>query len=205
MESNGAASSSTNQIRLENHPITSLLTNAREGEVTDVVESGTTHPDSFDMTSLHNEIKSHHPDVSGEEKSIPKSSDISSSTAAYEGCSSMTIFSNPDEICIPHISASFIQLCRGGQKMMICHKDIALQLCCNRLKVRFGINARFFDSAGRPRLSFVVDAPASLYKVLDSCDDIARSLFLDSGSSSEWRRVVIRKEGFANYPTVRLQ
>ncbi|KAF3437624.1 hypothetical protein FNV43_RR20380 [Rhamnella rubrinervis] len=203
---NGVASSSTNQIREENHPITSLINHPGEKEVIGMVEyspSSTSHPDSFDMSSLNNEITTES-DVSMEEKSISESSDLSSSTAVYEGCSSPNVFLEPDEISIPSISASFVPLYRGSQKMKILHKDISLQLCCNNLKVRFGISGKYVDNDGRPRLSFVVDAPASLSKVLESCDGVAKRLSLDSGSSSEWRPVVTRKPGFINYPTVRL-
>lgn len=199
---NGTASSSTNPIRVENHPI-----NTREGEVTGTVESSTSRPDCFDMTPLMNgiETESHHPDVSMDEKTISESSDLSSSTAHYEGCSSTTVFLEPDEISIPSISASFVPFYRGGQKMKILHKDIDLQLCCNNLKVRFGISGKYVDNAGRPRLNFVVNAPAGLSKVLESCDGVAQRLSLDSGSSSEWRPVLTRNIGFLNYPTVRLQ
>uniref|UniRef100_A0A7N2N7A7 Exonuclease domain-containing protein n=1 Tax=Quercus lobata TaxID=97700 RepID=A0A7N2N7A7_QUELO len=78
------------------------------------------------------------------------------------------------------------------------------ELSCSRLKVRFGISTKFLDHAGRPRLNFVANAPESLCKVLDACDGIAQNLSLDSGSNSEWRPAVIRKNGFVNYPTVRL-
>ncbi|CBI15195.3 unnamed protein product, partial [Vitis vinifera] len=70
--------------------------------------------------------------------------------------------------------------------------------------MRFGISTRFVDPAGRPRLSFVVDGSPSLCQVLDACDQLAYKLSVDSGSSSEWRPVVIRKTGFLNTPTIRL-
>ncbi|CAI9283985.1 unnamed protein product [Lactuca saligna] len=78
------------------------------------------------------------------------------------------------------------------------------QIRCNALKIRFGISTKFVDQAGRPRLSFVVDAPPNLCGVLDACDNIAKR-FVDSDSNSEWRPVVSRKPGFYNSPTVRLQ
>jgi hypothetical protein len=51
----------------------------------------------------------------------------------------------------------------------------------------------------------VVDPSPNLCNVLDACDNVARKLSSESGSGSDWRPVVIRKEGFFNYPTIRLQ
>ncbi|XP_048330016.2 protein NEN1 [Ziziphus jujuba] len=178
-----------------------------QGEAIDMAEpSSTSRPETFNMTQLRHEIPAecHQPNVSMEEKSISESSEIPSSTAVYEGCDSSTVFLGPDAVFIPSISASLVPLYRGTQRIKLLHKDIALQLCCHHLKVRFGINARFTDNAGRPRLNFVVDVPQSLSRVLDSCDDIARKFYLDCGGNSDWRPLVTRKDGYVNYPTVRL-
>ncbi|KAL9433539.1 hypothetical protein AB3S75_028384 [Citrus x aurantiifolia] len=77
------------------------------------------------------------------------------------------------------------------------------ELYCSRLKIRYGISTRFVDQAGRPRLSFVVDASQSLCTVLDACEVVAKKLFEDSGSNSEWNPVVTRQSGFD--PTARLR
>ncbi|MCI21804.1 ribonuclease H superfamily polynucleotidyl transferase, partial [Trifolium medium] len=37
-----------------------------------------------------------------------------------------------------------------------------------------------------------------------ACDNVARKLSSESGSGSDWRPIVTRKEGFFNYPTIRL-
>ncbi|KAL1373263.1 hypothetical protein AAHE18_01G261900 [Arachis hypogaea] len=50
--------------------------------------------------------------------------------------------------------------------------------------------------------SYVVLEPDEIF--LDACDSVVQKLSVDSGSSSDWRPVVIRKEGFFNYPTARL-
>ncbi|KAL3640551.1 hypothetical protein CASFOL_015519 [Castilleja foliolosa] len=114
-------------------------------------------------------------------------------------------FLEPDFISIPSISVTLVPFYRGTQKIQILHQNFPLQLQCVHLKVRFGIRAKFTDHAGRPQLNFVVDASPSLCKVLDATDSLAQKLSVDSGSSSEWRPVVLnRKPGFFYSPTVRL-
>jgi len=54
-------------------------------------------------------------------------------------------------------------------------------------------------------LNIIVDAPLDLCKILDAVDAAAHNLPTDSSTNSDWRPTVIRKEGFANYPTARLQ
>ncbi|XP_023763677.1 protein NEN1 [Lactuca sativa] len=113
-------------------------------------------------------------------------------------------FLDPDQVSIPSVTISLVPFFRGPQKIQILHRNTQLQIRCNALKIRFGISTKFVDQAGRPRLSFVVDAPPNLCGVLDACDNIAKR-FVDSDSNSEWRPVVSRKPGFYNSPTVRLQ
>ncbi|KAJ8451404.1 hypothetical protein Cgig2_017795 [Carnegiea gigantea] len=121
-----------------------------------------------------------------------------------EGCSSSSSFLTPEDVSIPSISASLVPFYRGSRRIQIIHKDVVLKLVCTHLKVRFGISTKFVDQAGRPRLSFVVDAPQGLCQVLDACDTHAKSMFMQSGSTSDWRPVVSRKNGYWNFPTVRL-
>ncbi|KAK9177468.1 hypothetical protein WN944_029490 [Citrus x changshan-huyou] len=78
-------------------------------------------------------------------------------------------------------------------------------LCCSRLKIRFEISRKFTDQAGRPKLSFLVDASQSLCTVLDACEVVVKKLVEHSGSSSEWSDVVTRKGGFFNHPAARLR
>ncbi|KAH9697116.1 protein NEN2 [Citrus sinensis] len=103
------------------------------------------------------------PDDTMEDKSAPESREMCSTASVSEGSSGYAGFMEPDE------------------------------LCCSRLKIRFGIST-----------NFVVDISQSLCTVLDACEVIVRKLVEDSGSSSEWRHVVTRKGGFFNHPTARL-
>ncbi|PQQ05744.1 protein NEN1 [Prunus yedoensis var. nudiflora] len=163
-------------------------------------------PDPFDMGPLSIEVQKelNQPDTTMVEVPAPETPNSSSPAAASESCSSSVGFLQPDEVFIPSICASLAPLYRGSQRIKLLHKDVTLQLCCRHMKLRFGINTKFFDHAGRPRLNIVADASPNLCEVLDACDAIAQKLSVDSGSNSEWRPVVIRKEGFYNYATVRL-
>lgn len=193
-----------NQMTEENHAMTSLLSDNRE-EISNMVESSTLHPDPSDMTPLNNDIKMECHLVSmTEDISIQESPNMSSTAAFNDSCNSSDVFLAPDEVSIPSITAPLYCVYRGSQRVRLLHRDITLQLLCACLKVRFGISSKFFDYAGRPRLNFVVDAPPSLCRVLGSCDSIAQNSYSESGSS-EWRPIVTRKNGFSNYPTVRLQ
>lgn len=171
------------------------------------VESSTAQPGPFDMSPLMNEVKKEldQPDITMVETPAQESSISSFNAAVTNNCNATVEFLLLNQVSIPSISASLVPLYRGSQRIKLLHKDVTLQLCCRHMKLRFGINTKFFDHAGRPRLNIVFDAPPNLCKVLDACDGIAQKLSLSSGSSSEWRPVVIRKEGFYNYPTVRLQ
>lgn len=172
-----------------------------------MVDANRVQQDRFDLGSLCEELKreSIQPDVTVDEIPIQGSPQMSSPAAVSESCSSSIVVLEPDEIFIPSITASLVPLYRGSQRIELLHKGVSFQLSCIRLKVRFGIRTKFFDHAGRPKINFVADASPSLCKVLDACDGIAQRLSLESGCSSEWRPLVTRKEGFFNYPTVRVQ
>ncbi|GFZ03564.1 polynucleotidyl transferase, ribonuclease H-like superfamily protein [Actinidia rufa] len=129
----------------------------------------------------------------------------SSAAAGSESSSGYAGFLEPDEVSIPSISVVLVPFYRGTQRIQILHKDITLQLCCTHLKVRFGMNRKFVDYAGRPRLNFVVDTTPNLCQILDACDRLGQRLSVDSGSSSEWLPLVNRKDGSWNSPTMRLQ
>lgn len=181
----------------ENHPILSLVTRSRAA----AAEPSAVRGDPFDMSLLRSESESLELDTTMEETS--DSSEMSS-TATSEANSDLGGFLDPDEVSIPAINASFVTFYSGSQRIQLLHKGVILQLGCTHLKVRFGLSTKYLDHTGKPRLSFVVDASQALCNVLDSCDSIAQKLYCDSGSSSEWRPIVSRKNGFANYPTVRL-
>ncbi|KAL5746793.1 hypothetical protein ACOSQ2_024090 [Xanthoceras sorbifolium] len=191
---------------VEDHPILSLVTHRAGEEISDVA-SRTDQPHPFDMSILIDqmETQSIQPDATMEEKSESESPEISSKVAVSEGPSGYAGFIEPDEVSIPSVNACLVPLFEGSQirRTKLLHKEVILQLCCSSLRVRFGISTKFVDQAGRPRLSFVVDASTSLCKVLDSCDNIAQKFAVDSGSSSEWRPVT-RKNGSYNNPTTRL-
>ena len=161
----------------------------------------TARNDAFDMGLLSNEMQEYSSEMYSEE-----SSEVSYTASVSEGSGDSAGFLEPNhDVSIPAISASFVPFYRGSQRIQLLHEGSILQLRCTHLEVRFGISTKFVDHAGRPKLNFVVNAPQSLCKVLDACDGIAQKLYLDSGSSSEWRPIVTRKNGFVNYPTVRLQ
>ncbi|XP_022728169.1 protein NEN1-like [Durio zibethinus] len=188
----------------EHHPIISPLT-CHTGEASSDA-SDPAQPDPFDMGLLRNEIKTKalQLDVTVEEKPELESPERSPATAVTEGCSGFAGFLEPNEVSVTSISASLIPYYRGTHQIKLLHENVALQLFCPCLRVRFGINTKFVDQAGRPRLSFVVGAPPSLCGVLDACTDAAKKISEDCGSSSEWRHVVVRNSKFINCPTVRL-
>lgn len=205
---NASNASPPDQGKEEIHPIFSLVTQGT-AEV-DSVLAGTTadQPNPFDMSQLSNqmETQSLQPDDTMEDKSAPESHEMCSMASVSEGSSGYAGFMEPDEVSLSSISDGVVPLFPGSQiqKIKLLHNDVILQLCCSRLKIRFGISTKFVDQAGRPRLSFVVDIAQSLCTVLDACEVIVRKLVEDSGSSSEWRHVVTRKGGFFNHPTARL-
>lgn len=170
------------------------------GEILNLLESNApvseTDPSHL-MPLIHQmKIDASVPDVAmNEEPTLDSSS---------EGSSGFSGFLDPEEVSLPSISVSLVPAYRGGSKIVLMHKNIPLQLCCMKLRVRFGVSAKFLDHAGRPRSSIVVDAPSGLCQVLDTCDHLAQKPLLDSGSSSEWRLLVMRRNGFLNSPAIRL-
>ena len=163
----------------------------------------------LDISRLNNqmETQSLQPDNTMEDKSEPESRQMWFAASVSEGSSGYAGFMEPDEVSITSISAAVVPLFPGSriQKTKLLHNDVFLQLCCSRLKTRFEISRKFPDQAGRPKLSFLVDASQSLCTVLDACEVVVKKLVEHSGSSSEWSDVVTRKGGFFNYPAARLQ
>ncbi|XP_024170139.1 protein NEN3 isoform X2 [Rosa chinensis] len=192
----------------DNHPITSLRTETTQevSNLLETVESGTNRPDLSDMGPLINEAKNEldQQDINMVETPAQEFPNSSLNASVTNNCNATMDFLQLNQVFIPYISASLVPLYRGSRRIKLLHKDVTLQLCCSPMKLRFGINMKFFDHAGRPRLNIVLDAPPKLCEVLDACDGLAQKLSLDSGSSSQWWPVVIRNESFYNYPTVRL-
>lgn len=174
---------------------------SRPERVLNQAESSVDQHNVFNMDSLQSEMKAKNlqPDTNMDE-------DIRASEKLPEdSCSDSAAFLDPNEISISSICVALVPCSWGIQRLRILHKDSVLQLCCSGLKLRFGISTKFSDHAGRPKLNFMVDATPGLCRVLDACDDAALKVSVDSGSESEWRPVVMRKNGYFNAPNVRLQ
>lgn len=162
--------------------------------------------ESFNMNALSEQIRREPlQEVVMEENPVSESAGTSSSSVTAD-CSnkSLATFLTPAEVSVSSITASLVPFFRGYQRIEIMHNDNILKLHCDNLKVRMGLSTKFMDQAGRPRLSFVVNAPPKLCEVLDACDNHVQDLFKQSGSTSDWRPAVIRKDGYWNYPIIRL-
>ncbi|CAI9753846.1 unnamed protein product [Fraxinus pennsylvanica] len=194
------STSQTSDEMEEIHPILSPVM-PNTGKVTgDLIESISARSDPFNLAALSDEMIKD--PLMEEEKSL--STEQSFTASASGGSNGCTDFLEADNVSIPSLNVTSVPFYCGSQKIQVLHKNFPLQVLCRHLKVRFGISTKFFDHTVRPRLSFVVNAPPSLCQVLDTCDNLAQKLSVDSGSCSEWRSVVTRKPGFDNYPTVRL-
>ncbi|XP_059303630.1 protein NEN1-like [Lycium ferocissimum] len=147
----------------------------------------------FNMDEVEESLRS---DVQEDESGSYSPESSTTATESFIGC---TDFLEPNEISIPSISVSLTPFYRGSQKIQVFHDYGELQVCCRRMKVRFGVSKKYVN-----KVSLVVDASPGLCQILDAVDHLAQKLSVDSGSSSEWRPVVTRKPGFMNYPTVRL-
>lgn len=179
--------------RPENH------SNQTLGEqILNSIEPSRTRTEAFNMSRLSEEIMDDaiQEDDTLEERHIVEPLEISRPSTISESSSSLSAYLTPDEVHLPAISASLIPFYRGSRRVQILHNILVLKLHCVHLKVRFGISTKFVDQAGRPRLSFVVDAPPNLCQVLDACDNHARSVSMESGSTSDWRPMVTRKDGY---------
>ncbi|KAJ6970290.1 protein NEN2 isoform X1 [Populus alba x Populus x berolinensis] len=189
----------------EKRPVFSLLTSSAAESQYSVV-SNTAHPDTFDMVALGNEVNaaSFQPDVAMEENPILQPPEMPSTVTVPESCGGVLGFLELDEVSLSSIRAFPVPFFRGSHRIKLFYKGAILQLRCPRLRIRFGLSTKFSDHAGRPRLSFVVDASPSLCYVLETCESIVRKVYEDSDCSSDWRSAVTRKPGFVNNPTVRL-
>ncbi|KAJ9568299.1 hypothetical protein OSB04_004265 [Centaurea solstitialis] len=181
------------------HPIFSLAASGAGEQVPNSVESSSPQPDPFNLGPLVDKIEE---EILQSNEAMDEESSIAIVSNAVSESSD---FLEPDEVSVPSVTVVAVPYFRGPQKIQILHREVALQMRCNSLRVRFGFSTKYVDVAGRPRLSIVVDAPPNLCAVLDACDDLANKRFVESDSDSEWRRVVSRKPGFYNFPTIRLQ
>lgn len=190
--------SSADATIVKNHPIVSLLTECSESD------TSSCEIDPSDITTLISKlhIGTLQTDAADEAKTVrqqdesPPSPDTDAKDDSFLGV---------NEVSVSSIRASLIPFYHGSLRMKLFHNDTPLHLCWYSLKIRFGISRKFVDHAGHPRLNIVVDIPPALCKILDAADAAAHNLPIDSSTNSDWRPTVIRKEGFANYPTARLQ
>ncbi|XP_028788234.1 protein NEN1-like [Neltuma alba] len=133
-----------------------------------------------------------------------------SSAAVSEACTTIFAVLKLHQIAVPRLTASSVRSDHGDLKIQLRHEGVPFQLCCDHLKILFGVNDKFFDRAGLPKLSIVVDLHPSktLCEVLEACDSIAKSSYLDPGHGGNpdyWRPLVAKSDGFYDYPTVRLR
>ncbi|KAL9266022.1 NEN2-like protein [Drosera capensis] len=192
--------------QLESQTISSPPTNEMLGEqILSFVDSDLPDTESFNMSRLAEQIQSNSlvETITMDENPLSESPGTLS-PALLECRSGSSAFLAPEDLFIPAISASLVPFYRGGQRIQILHDNIILKLLCTHLKVRFGISTKFLDHTGRPRLSFVVDGPPEVCDVLDECDRVAQRLFLQFSSTSDWRPLVTRKNGYWNFPTIRI-
>ncbi|CAN7064768.1 hypothetical protein Bca4012_101900 [Brassica carinata] len=188
-----SASSSSSGVR-ETHPIVSLLTECSEDDNSCGIDP------SDDITTLISKLHIGTLQTDAADEAQDESTPSPNPDAKDED------FLGVDEVSVSSISASLIPFHRGGSlRMKLFHDDDPLQLYGDSLKVRFGISRKYLDHAGLPRLNTVVDLPPDLCKILEEADYVARNLSVESGTTSGWRLTVMRKKGFANYPTARLQ
>ncbi|CAN6935623.1 unnamed protein product [Brassica oleracea] len=187
-----SASSSSSGVR-ETHPIVSLLTECSEDDNSCGIDP------SDDITTLISKLHIGTLQTDAADEAQDESTPSPNPDAKDED------FLGVDEVSVSSISASLIPFNRGSLRIKLFHDDDPLQLYGDSLKVRFGISRKYLDHAGLPRLNTVVDLPPDLCKILEEADYVARNLSVESGTTSGWRLTVMRKKGFANYPTARLQ
>lgn len=132
-----------------------------------------------------------------EEMKLDGTMKMDASSSGYSG------FLEPQDVSTVCIKICVAPSYQFAQRISIRHKDSPLHLCCAALKVQFGVSTKFLDNAGRPKLNIVVDIPENLCKVLEFCDGLAQRSSQESGSTSDWRPL-IKKYGYVNHPTVRL-
>lgn len=122
-------------------------------------------------------------------------------TVPTENSNGHVEFLEADQVLPDKIRAPTVQ---SLQKAVLLYRDCPLQLSCMGMKIHFGVSPKFTDYAGRPKLSIVVDAPHTLCKILDICDQVAQASSQNSGSNSEWRPV-LKRLAHSNTFTIRLQ
>ncbi|XP_010428423.1 PREDICTED: protein NEN3-like [Camelina sativa] len=189
------SSSSVDATTVKNHPIISLLTECSESD------TSSCEIDPSDITTLISKLHIGTPqtDAADEEKTVRQPGESIDPNTKDES------FLGVNEVAVSSIRASLIPSYRGTLRMKLFHNNTPLHLCWYSLKIWFGISRKFVDHEGRPKMNIVVNIPPDLSKILDASDAAAHNLLIDSSTGSGWRPTVMRKEGFAKYPTARLQ
>ncbi|XP_068637438.1 protein NEN1-like [Aristolochia californica] len=130
---------------------------------------------------------------------------LANTSTTFNSVSQNPIFLDPDEVSLHSITTSISPVSHGrAPRILLMHDDIPLQICCIGMRICFGVNFKFQDDAGRPRINIVVDPSPSLIKVLDMCDDLVWSSFMNLGSTSEWNSVVRKNDGYNKMSTIQL-
>ncbi|KAK4752936.1 hypothetical protein SAY87_021734 [Trapa incisa] len=210
--SSSTASSSffANRRMEENHPVYSLMTATTEDVVDPAAPTRKANPDVFNMNALGHEMQAEpdHPDTALEVENLMCQAPISDAQQppTPEGSIGSAGYLEPEEVSISSISASLVPFFRGTRRIRLLHHGAVFQLCCRGLRVKYGVSkSKYPDYAGRPRFTFVVDVHPTVCQILDACNGIAHKLSVESGSSSMWKPIVIRKNEFSGCPNVRLQ
>uniref|UniRef100_A0A0D6R1T3 Exonuclease domain-containing protein n=1 Tax=Araucaria cunninghamii TaxID=56994 RepID=A0A0D6R1T3_ARACU len=106
-------------------------------------------------------------------------------------------FLEPHEISTSYLRTSFIRRW-GTEKMILLHKDLPLLMSSRKMKIRFGISKKFFVPTGKPKLSFVVEPSLETCEILKACDNLAQKLYSEFTGESEWKPLVLTKQGLVN-------
>ncbi|MQL71943.1 hypothetical protein Taro_004245 [Colocasia esculenta] len=128
---------------------------------------------------------------------------ITSETDATDESNHHYGFLEPDKVSTSCIRAPIVPSTRGGNRILMLHRNLPLQLYSAGVRVHFGVSKKFLDYAGRPKLSIVVDSPANLCTLLNVCDGLAQKSSLELCSNSEWRPL-IRKDSLSDSSNIRL-
>ncbi|KAF3775882.1 NEN1 protein [Nymphaea thermarum] len=167
--------------------------------------------DPFDLSNFIDEIETTNTSqrdanlLGGKRQSDSSEMMLNPPAVSKGSSSSCSGFLELHQISLVALDASFVPFFGGCQRIALLHNGAPLQICGVNMKIHFGVSSKFLDHSGRPRVSIVVEPPKALCEILDRCDQLARQLSSDSGSDSEWRTTVIRKNGFSKLvPTFRL-
>ncbi|KVI06440.1 Exonuclease, partial [Cynara cardunculus var. scolymus] len=129
-----------------------------EEQIPNLVESGSARFDPFQMGQFVDEMEKE--SLQSNEAMVEESS----TTTLSDAVSNRTEFIEPDEVSIASITVAVSPLFHGYQRMQMLHRDIPMQIRCDRMLIWFGLSTKFVD-----RLSFVVDANSS-----NLCGDTTR-------------------------------